>query len=44
MAYRIFADHMRTSTIVFQGVDFDAHGRGYILRNLRDYLLYYMYL
>lgn len=47
MAYRIFADHIRTSTIaVFQGVEFDSHGRGFILRKVFRRLLtyYYVYL
>ena len=43
MSYRIFADHIRTSVIsVCQGVDFEAHGRGFILRKIfRRMLAYY---
>jgi len=45
LAYRIFADHMRTSTVaVFQGVKFDSHGRGYILRKIFRRLLVYYYM
>ncbi len=47
MAYRIFADHIRTSVIlIFQGVEFDSHGRGFILRKIFRRLLayYYVYL
>jgi len=47
IAYRIFADHIRTSVIsVYQGVEFDAHHRGFILRKIFRRLLtyYYVYL
>lgn len=47
MAYRIFADHIRTSVIsVYQGVEFGSHGKGFILRKIFRRLLtyYYVYL
>ena len=47
MAYRIFSDYIGTSVIsIFQGVEFDSHGRGFILRKIFRRLLayYYMYL
>ena len=47
MAYRIFADHIRTSIVsVYQGIEFDAHGRGFILRKIFRRLLthYYVHL
>jgi alanyl-tRNA synthetase len=45
VAYRIFADHIRTSVIsVYQGVEFDAHGRGFILRKIFRRLLTYYYI
>jgi alanyl-tRNA synthetase len=45
VAYRIFADHIRTSVIsVFQGVEFDAHGREFVLRKIFRRLLEYYYI
>lgn len=47
VAYRIFSDHIRTSVIsIYQGVEFDAHHRGFILRKIFRRLLtyYYVYL
>ncbi len=47
MAYRIFSDHIRTSVIsTYQGVEFGAHGREFILRKIFRRLLtyYYVYL
>ena len=47
IAFRIFADHIRTVVIaLFDGVRFDCHGRGFILRKIFRRLLmnYYVYL
>jgi alanyl-tRNA synthetase len=47
IAYRIFADHIRTSCVaVFQGVEFDCTKRGFILRKIFRRLLmnYYIHL
>lgn len=44
-AYRIFADHIRTTTIaLYHGVDFDCNKRGHIVRKIFRRLLTYMYL
>lgn len=46
-SYRIFADHIRTSVIaIYQGIEFDAHGRGFVIRKIFRRLLmhYYVYL
>lgn len=47
MAYRIFADHIRTCVLaLFDGVEFDCNKRGFILRKIFRRLLlnYYLYL
>ena len=47
IAFRIFVDHIRTVVIaLFDGVRFDCHGRGFILRKIFRKLLmnYYVYL
>lgn len=44
-AYRIFADHIRTTTIaLYHGVEFDCNKRGHIIRKIFRRLLAYMYL
>jgi len=46
-AYRIFADHIRTTVLcLYQGVDFDATKRGFVLRKVFRRLLsnYYIHL
>lgn len=45
IAYRIFADHIRTSVIsTYQGIEFNAHGRGFVLRKIFRRLLTYYYI
>jgi len=47
VAYRIFADHMRTViNALFDGVEFDCNKRGFILRKIfrRAMTYYYVYL
>ena len=43
--YRIFCDHFRTLvTALFDGVDFDCSGRGYVLRKIFRRMMTYVYL
>lgn len=45
MAYRIFADHFRTTTVaLFQGVVFEPYGKGYVMRKIFRRLLCYYYI